>query len=156
MDNAETNSRYGMLMRETNRILPKLFRTMIGSGGLSIDTDSMSLTDPRDRHHLEWVARIAAGFVLDEQAIWEPQVNEALERIAIDTRRMGELDRLLEQMREAAAKEDVTVEELKELIGKYRNPLENHYDLQKEKRDKAKMMDEWATSLSEKSPSTID
>lgn len=156
MDNRESNGRYEALMRETNNVLPKLFRTMIGSGGLSLDTDSMSLADPRDRHHLEWLARIAAGFVLDEQAVWEPQVNEALERISKDTRRMGELDRLLEQMREAAAKEDVTVEELKELIGKYRDPLQNHYDLQKEKRDKAKMMEDWATSLSEKSPSTID
>lgn len=150
------NEHYGMLMRETNRLLPELFRKMIGSGGLSIDTDSMSLTDPRDRHHLEWLARIAAGFVLEEQAVWESQVDEALERIAKDTRRMGELDRLLEQMREAASKEDVTVEELKELIGKYRDPLENHYDLQKEKRDKANMMSEWATSLTEKAPSTIE
>lgn len=147
MDNREANGRYEALMRETNRVLPQLFRTMIGSGGLSLDTDSMSLADPRDRHHLEWLARIAAGFVLDEQAVWEPQVNEALERISKDTRRMGELDRLLEQMREAAAKEDATVDELKELIGKYRDPLQNHYDLQKEKRDKAKMMDEWAESL---------
>ena len=153
---SSNNEHYGMLMRETNRLLPELFRKMIGSGGLSIDTDSMSLTDPRDRHHLEWLARIAAGFVLEEQAVWEPQVEEALERIAKDARRMGELDRLLEQMREAASKEDVTVEELKELIGKYRDPLENHYDLLKEKRDKDTMMNEWATSLSEKAPSTID
>lgn len=150
------NEHYGMLMRETNRVLPELFRKMIGNGGLSIDTDSMSLAEPRDRHHLEWLARITAGFVLEEQARWETQVNECLEKISKDTRRMGELDRLLEQMREAAAKEDVTVEELKELIGKYRDPLENYYDLLKEKRDKAKMMDEWATSLSEKAPSTID
>lgn len=141
---------YGMLMRETNRVLPELFRKMIGSGGLSIDTDSMSLADPRDRHHLEWLARIAAGFVLEEQARWETQVNECLDKISKDTRRMGELDRLLEQMREAVAKEDVIAEELKELIGKYRDPLENHYDLMKEKRDKAKMMDEWAETLKDK------
>jgi hypothetical protein len=156
MDNREANSKYGMLMRETNRILPQFFSKMIGSGGLSLDTDSMSLTDPRDRHHLEWLARIAAGFVLEEQAVWESQVYEALERIAKDARRMGELDRLLEEMREAAAKEDVTAEELKELIGKYRDPLENHYDLMKEKRDRDELMNQLASDMSEKKPSTID
>lgn len=147
---------YGMLMRETNRVLPELFRKMIGSGGLSIDTDSMSLAEPRDRHHLEWLARITAGFVLEEQARWETQVNECLDKISKDTRRMGDLDRLLEKLREAAANEDATAEELKELIGKYRDPLENHYDLMKEKRDKAKMMDEWATSIMEKPKSADD
>lgn len=146
----DLNGRYEVIMRETNRILPQLFRKMIGSGGVSIDTDSMSLAEPRDRHHLEWLARITAGFVLEEQAIWEPQVYECLKKIGEDTRRMGELDRLLEKMREAAAREDVTADELKELIGQYRDPLENHYDLQKEKRDKAKMMDGWVEMLKEK------
>ena len=143
----DLNGRYEVIMRETNRILPQLFRKMIGSGGLSIDTDSMSLAEPRDRHHLEWLARITAGFVLEEQEIWEPQVYECLKKISEDTRRMGDLDRLLEKMREAAAREDVTADELKELIGKYRDPLENHYDLQKEKRDRAKMMDELAAVM---------
>jgi hypothetical protein len=156
MDNKEANGRYEVIMRETNRILPQLFRKMIGSGGMSLDTDSMSLAEPRDRDHLEWLARITAGFVLEEQAVWEPQVNECLTKISKDTRRMGDLDRLLEQMREAAAKEDATVDELKELIGKYRDPLENHYDLQKEKRDKAKFMDELAASIMEKPKSAND
>lgn len=147
---------YGMLMRETNRVLPELFRKMAGSGGLSIDTDSMSLAEPRDRNHLEWLARIAAGFVLEEQARWETQVNECLAKISKDTRRMGDLDRLLEEMKVAAAKEDVTAEELKELIGKYRNPLENHYDLLSEKRSRAQMMASLAESLIEPPKSAHD
>ena len=148
MKTPQSNPDYhGALMRETNRILPELFRKMIGSGGVSLDTDSMSLSDPRDRHHLEWLARITAGFVLAEQAVWEPQVMDSLEVTAEYKERTGDLERLLDSMREAAEKEDVTVEELKELIGKYRNPLENHYDKMKQKRDKAAMMESWAQEL---------
>jgi hypothetical protein len=127
-------------MRETNRILPELYKKMIGSGGLSIDTDSMSLADPRDRHYLEWLARITAGFVLEEQAVWEPQLEESLQKTAEYKERTGDLERLLDQMRESAAKEDVTVEELKELIGKYRNPLEDYYDKMRAKREKAQLL----------------
>jgi hypothetical protein len=136
-------SHYGALMRETNRILPELFKKMIGSGGLSIDTDSMSLSDPRDRHYLEWLARITAGFVLEEQAIWEPQVLDSLNTTSEYKERTGDLERLLDEMRETADKEDVTVDELKELIGKYRNPLENHYD----KMARARKQREWMAGL---------
>jgi hypothetical protein len=145
---------YGALMRETNRILPELFRKMIGNGGLSIDTDSMSLADPRDRHHLEWLARIAAGFVLAEQARWEPQLEEALTVVGEYKERTGDLERLLDSMREAAAKEDVTVEELKELIGKYRDPLENHYDKMRKEREKRAMLDELAKNITKPNPAS--
>lgn len=143
MDNDESRAlheRVAVLTRETNRILPQLFGKMIGSGGVSIDTDSMSLADPRDRHHLEWLARIAAGFVLEEQKMWEPQVDELIQKVAKHQERERSLDNLLGKLREAAANETVTVDELKVLIGEYRDPLEDHYYQIRKSHEKMQML----------------
>lgn len=123
------------LSRETNRILPALFAKLIGSGSLSLDTDSMSLADPRDRHYLEWLARIVAGFVLEEQNVWVKQVDEFVEKARQNQNRQQDLDSLFEKLREAAEKEDVTAEELKTLVSLYRTPLEDHYYQLEQKRN---------------------
>ena len=133
---------YEVTQREAAKILPRLIGKMFGNGGFHLDTDTLRLSDPTDRHHLEWLSRIVAGFVLEEQEIWKPQVEECMGSIEKQQRELTALDALLEQLRDAAAKDGVTAEELKELIGKYRNPMERYYDDMRAEREKRRLLDE--------------
>lgn len=126
---------YKVLERETNRLLPALYEKMIGSGSLSLDTDSMSLADPHDRHYLEWLARIMAGFVLAEQNAWAKQVGEFVEKATENQTRMNDLDNLLGALREAADNDETSLEDMKALAKKYRDPMENYYDKMRAKRE---------------------
>lgn len=133
---------YKVLERETNRLLPALFRKMAGSGSLSLDTDSMSLADPRDRHHLEWLTRIMAGFILEEQDMWAKQVGEFVEQSRVNQTRLSDLENLLDKMREAAGSQETSLEDMKALVKQYRDPLENHYDKLQAKREGPKELAE--------------
>lgn len=117
--------------REAQKILPQLFRMMIGNGGFRLDTDSMSLSDPRDRETLSWLSRLVAKFVIEEKELWEPQIMGFLALTAEKSSRADHLDHLLLNLREKAADEEVTVEELKSVIATYRTPMEHYYDTRK-------------------------
>lgn len=145
----ETKQASNLMERESERIFPKLYGKMIGNGGLRLDTDRMSLTDSDDRDYLSWLARIAAGFVLEEADLWKRQVEEGVEAVAECKARMNSLDLILEQLRKEVSQDNVTVETLQDTIKLYRNPIEAYYDKLAYKRKQEKAMTEWANALTE-------
>ncbi len=123
-----------VLQREVERILPELMQRIWGNGSFSMDTDTLSI--PEDYHKLEWLSRIVAGFVFDERQLWKPGYDEAVRKYQTQSERMRTLDHILGKARETSQKENVTVDELKEIISRYRDPMEDYYD----QRDRAKKL----------------
>lgn len=129
-----------VLDREAERIFPKFYSTLVGNGGIRFNTDSMSLTDAMDRHYLSWLARLMAGFVLEEAKLWEKQLQEGVEVADESKTRIKALDEVLSQLQEAATKKGVTLEELQEIAVRYRTPLEAYYDKLSYKRQQREAM----------------